>query len=50
MDVDDYFVNILYISVSQLPGCDPVPDPGINYTWPSSIEKKNLQGLRLTKF
>ena len=31
------FISILYISVSQLPGCGPVPGPGINYTGPQEI-------------
>jgi hypothetical protein len=36
-------------SVSQPLGRDPVPDPGINYTGPSSYRKKNLPGRGLTK-
>ena len=30
-------LNILYTSVSKLPGRGPVPGPGINYTGPREI-------------
>jgi len=35
-----FFLNLLltvYTSVSQLPGCGPVPGPDINYTGPREV-------------
>jgi len=39
--------QLLYSSVSQPPGCGPVPGPGINYTGPREILLELITNLNV---